>query len=223
MVLVGPPGAGKTTVGRALARRMGLPFTDIDAIIVERAGKSIADLFTDDGEDVFRDLERTVVAEALEATEGVLALGGGSVLAAETRERLRGHRVVYLTVGLADGIRRTGMSGVRPLLAGVNPRATFRALLDARAPLYREVAAYEIDTSRLSAGQVVRAVLVALGEPSGPEDQDDQDDVLDDATLHDEPLLPSPTFGRPPSDHDNNGDYHSDHDNSDTGDTASAK
>jgi shikimate kinase len=195
VVLVGPPGAGKTTVGRALAQRMGLAFTDIDALIVERAGKSIADMFTDDGEDVFRALERAVVAEALASTEGVLALGGGSVLAAVTRERLRGHRVVHLSVGLADGIRRTGMSGARPLLAGVNPRATFKALLDARAPLYREVATYEIDTSKRSANQVVRAVLVVIGEPSV--DSADPADLLDEPTPHDEPLLPSPTFGPP--------------------------
>jgi shikimate kinase len=221
VVLVGPPGSGKTTVGRVLARRMGLPFTDIDALIVERAGKSIADMFTEDGEDVFRVLERTVVAEALASTDGVLALGGGSVLAAVTRERLRGHRVVHLTVGLADGIRRTGMSGARPLLAGVNPRATFKALLDARAPLYREVAAYEIDTSRRSPNQVVHAVLVALGDPSF--DPSDVDDSLAEGTPHDEPLLPSPTFG-PPHSGPRTDDIHSaiDRDNSDTDDTAVA-
>ena len=198
MVLVGPPGAGKTTVGRALARRMGLAFTDVDAVIVERAGKPIADMFTEDGEDAFRALERAVVAEALASTDGVLALGGGSVLAAVTRERLRGHRVVHLTVGLADGIRRTGMSGARPLLAGVNPRATFKALLDARAPLYREVATFEVDTSRRSAGQVVRAVLTAIGEQIvADEDTAAPADHLDAPPPNDGPLLPSPTFGRP--------------------------
>ena len=192
MVLVGPPGAGKTTVGRLLARRLGLGFTDVDALIVERAGKPIADMFTEDGEDAFRALERAVVAEALTATDGVLALGGGSVLAAVTRERLRGHRVVHLKVGLADGIRRTGMSTARPLLAGVNPRATFKALLDARAPLYREVATVEIETSKQSPSQVVHKLLEALGE----------DPVADPppepaAAPGDEPLLPNPTFGRP--------------------------
>lgn len=192
MVLVGPPGAGKTTVGRVLARRMGLGFTDVDALIVERAGKPIAAMFTEDGEDAFRALERAVVAEALTSTEGVLALGGGSVLAAVTRERLRGHRVVHLKVGLADGIRRTGMSTARPLLAGVNPRATFKALLDARAPLYREVATVEVETSRRSPNQVVRAVLEALGEQplTGPAAEPAADPP-------DDPLLPDPTFGRP--------------------------
>ena len=193
VVLVGPPGAGKTTVGRVLARRLDLSFTDVDTLIVEQAGKSIADMFTEDGEDAFRALERSVVAEALISTDGVLALGGGSVLAAITRERLRGHRVVHLKVGLANGIRRTGMSTARPLLAGVNPRATFKALLDARAPLYREVATIEIDTDRRSPNQVARAVLEALGE--GAETQEEPGDACDRNATPDEPLLPNPTFG----------------------------
>jgi shikimate kinase len=195
LVLVGPPGSGKTTVGRVLARRLDVGFTDADAVIVERIGKPIADMFLQDGEDAFRLLEREVVAEALTSTDGVLALGGGSVLAAETRERLRSHRVVHLTVGLADGLRRTGMSTARPLLAGVNPRATFKALLDARAPLYREVATVEVDTVRRSANQVARAVLEAIGEvPVGtPEDPVDPADPLDTPTPHAAASLPDPT------------------------------
>ncbi|MCX6467624.1 MAG: shikimate kinase [Pseudonocardiales bacterium] len=198
IVLVGPPGAGKTTVGRVLARRLGTGFTDVDALIVERAGKSISDMFLQDGEDAFRALERTVVAEALESVDGVLALGGGSVLAEQTRERLRGHTVVHLTVGLADGLRRTGMSTARPLLAGVNPRSTFKALLDARAPLYREVATAEVDTVRRNAGQVARAVLAALG--MAPVDAVDA--VVEEEETPAEPAvegapLPDPTFGAP--------------------------
>ena len=188
LVLVGPPGAGKTTVGRVLARRIGATFTDVDALIVERAGKPIAAMFTEDGEDAFRALEREVVAEALGTTDGVLALGGGSVLAASTRERLRGHRVVLLWVGLADGLRRTGMSTARPLLAGVNPRATFKALLDARAPLYREVATVEVDTSRRSANQVARAVLIAAAQA--------HPGVLDDAVVR-AAQEPTPPHGTP--------------------------
>jgi len=174
VVLVGPPGAGKTTVGRVLARRLGVGFTDVDAVIVERIGKPIADMFLDEGEQAFRELERAVVAESLSDVDGVLALGGGSVLDERTRLLLRGHRVVHLTVGLADGLRRTGMSTARPLLAGVNPRAAFRTLLEARAPLYREVAEFEVDTTRRSTNQVARAVLEAIGEspvgPASPED-----------------------------------------------------
>lgn len=194
LVLVGPPGAGKTTVGKVLARRLGVGFTDVDALIVARAGKPISDVFLHDGEDAFRAMEREVVAEALRGVDGVLALGGGSVLAAETRAALRGHRVVLLNVGLADGLRRTGMSTARPLLAGVNPRATFKALLDARAPLYREVATVEVDTGRRSANQVARAVLVALGEipADNPETPADPDNPLDVPTPHQSTLLPNP-------------------------------
>lgn len=194
LVLVGPPGAGKSTVGVVLARRLGVAFTDVDDLIVERAGKSIADMFLEDGEEAFRALESEVVAQALQSVEGVLALGGGSVLAAGTRERLRGHRVVSLLVGLADGIRRTGMSTARPLLAGVNPRATFKALLDARMPLYREVATVEIDTNGRSANQVARAALVALGElpADTPEEAIDPDDPLDRPTPRESTLLPDP-------------------------------
>ena len=199
VVLVGPPGAGKTTVGRVLARRLDVQFTDVDALIVKRAGKSISDMFLQDGEDAFRALERQVVAEALVDTDGVLALGGGSVLAAQTRERLRGHRVVHLKVGVTDGLRRTGMSTARPLLAGVNPRATFKALLEARAPLYREVASVEVDTDRRSANQVVRAVLEAIGwqVESPPVDPADPLDRLTPRDPRRTASLPDPTVGRP--------------------------
>lgn len=193
VVLVGPPGAGKTTVGEVLARRLAVGFTDVDVLIQERAGKSISDIFLEDGEPAFRALEREVVAEALVATDGVLALGGGSILAPETRERLRGHRVVYLTVGVADGLRRTGMSTARPLLAGVNPRATFRALLDARTPLYREVATIEIDTVRRSSTQVARAVLESLGADAALTDMDEVEP--DEPAEPDEPEEPQAPTG----------------------------
>jgi shikimate kinase len=202
LVLVGPPGAGKTTVGRVLARRLGVGFTDVDALVVERAGKSISDIFLQDGEPAFRELEREVVAQALDSVDGVLALGGGSVLAAETRERLRGHVIVHLSVGMTDGLRRTGMSTARPLLAGVNPRATFKALLDARAPLYREVATVEVDTNRRTTGQVVRAVLAALDLPGGadPADSGDDEGAGTEGAAPPPPgaPLPDPTFGPRP-------------------------
>lgn len=138
-VLVGPPGSGKTTTGRLLARRLGVGFRDTDADIEARAGKPIPDIFFDDGEEHFRRLEREAVARALAEFDGVLALGGGAVLADTTRAALGGHPVVFLSVELPDAIRRVGLGAGRPLLA-VNPRATLRHLLEQRLPLYREVA-----------------------------------------------------------------------------------
>lgn len=167
MVLVGPPGAGKSTVGRLLSDRLGVDFTDIDDLIVARAGRSISDIFITDGEPAFRDLEEAEVAHALARRNGVLALGGGAVLSGQTRARLRGRCVVFLSVGMAEGVRRTGLSTARPLLAGVNPRATFAALLDARLPLYREVAVVEVPTDGRKPAQVVEDVLTATGAVGG--------------------------------------------------------
>src|SRR5262249_38153993 len=135
LILVGPPGSGKTTVGQALADALGVGFRDTDADIEAKAGKEIGAIFTEDGEPVFRAEEERAVGVAIEEHRGVLALGGGAVLSASTRDRLAGHPVVFLNVGLTEGIRRTGLSTARPLLAGVNPRATFKELLDARLPL----------------------------------------------------------------------------------------
>lgn len=168
VVLVGPPGAGKSTVGALLAQRLGVALRDTDADVEAAAGKPVGEIFTEDGEPVFRELECTAVLAGLAGHDGVLALGGGAVLADRTRAALHGHRVVYLAVGMAEGVRRTGMSGTRPLLAGVNPRATFKALLDARLPLYREVATVEVVTDTLPAEDVADAVLAALARTPEP-------------------------------------------------------
>lgn len=162
VVLVGPPGAGKSTVGRLLAKRIGVGFTDVDELIVARTGRSISDIFTADGEPVFRELEEAEVAAALAERGGVLALGGGAVLSVRTRTALREHQVVFLSVGMAEGVRRTGLSTARPLLAGMNPRATFAALLKDRLPLYREVATVEVATDGRPPEDVAQVVLTAV-------------------------------------------------------------
>ncbi|WET82123.1 shikimate kinase [Amycolatopsis sp. QT-25] len=165
-VIIGPPGSGKSTVGPALAARLGLAFRDTDDDIVASAGKPITDIFAEEGEPAFRVLEEEMVAQALAEHDGVLSLGGGAPITPGTRERLAGHTVVFLNVGMAAGVQRAGLSTARPLLAGVNPRATYKTLLDARLPVYREVATIEIDTDRLTADEVVEAAVIGLTEIS---------------------------------------------------------
>jgi shikimate kinase len=160
-VIVGPPGAGKTTVGQLVADALGTTFRDSDSDIEAVAGKPIPDIFVDDGEEHFRALERAAVARALAGFDGVLALGGGAVLSEETRALLREHRVVYLSVELADAASRVGLGAGRPLLA-VNPRATMKYLLDQRRPLYEEVATVTVKTDGIPAEEVAETVLGAL-------------------------------------------------------------
>jgi shikimate kinase len=147
LVIVGPPGAGKTTIGRAVADRLGVDFRDTDVDIENEVGKPISEIFIDEGEDHFRALERAAIVEALDRHDGVLALGGGAVLDPDTRKALAEQTVVYLSVDVPDAVRRIGLNRDRPLLIG-NPRAQLRALLDARRPLYEEVATYVVDGSK---------------------------------------------------------------------------
>jgi shikimate kinase len=160
LVLVGAPGAGKTTVGRLAAERLGVSFRDTDDDVEATAGKSIPELFFDDGEPAFRELERAAVETALKEHDGVLSLGGGAVLDASTREHLKPHNVAFLSVGLADATKRIGMSAARPVLA-LNPRAQLQQLLAERLPLYREVASIEIATDGKTPEQVLEELLLS--------------------------------------------------------------
>ena len=144
-VLVGPPGAGKTTVGRAVSVLLGLPFSDTDEMIEATAGKPIADIFIDDGEPAFRAMEAAAVTSALGSSAGVVAVGGGAILDAGTRAALAGHTVVFLSVELPDAVKRVGLAMGRPMLS-VNPRATLKYLLEQRRPLYAAVATHTIAT-----------------------------------------------------------------------------
>lgn len=166
IVLVGAPGSGKSTVGAILAERLEAPFLDVDSLIVERVGKPVAEIFTDDGEAVFRALEEQVTAEMLDRP-GVLALGGGAVLSSRTRGALRGRRVVWLRVGLPAAVRRIGLDTARPLLLG-NVRGRLLALLNERAPLYAEVATEVVDTDERSPAEVAEQIVGAGRSGASP-------------------------------------------------------
>ena len=157
VVLVGPPGSGKTTVGGLLAHRLGVDFRDTDSDIEALAGKLISDIFVDDGEERFRKLECDAVAAALRDHDGVLAVGGGAVLSDQTRCLLTSAQVVFLDVGLAQAASRVGLGTSRPLLLG-NVRAQLKRLLDERRPLYREVADSVVGTDGLDPTQVTELV-----------------------------------------------------------------
>lgn len=166
LVLVGPPGAGKSAVGRLVADRLGLPFRDTDEDVEALAGRSVSDIFIEDGESTFRDLERRAVVTALGEHDGVLALGGGAILDDRTRAALRGLAVVFLDVGLTDAAKRVGLDQSRPLLLG-RPRAQWQHLMTARRPLYEEVATRTVLTDGRSP-QDVADEIVAGPEEAAP-------------------------------------------------------
>uniref|UniRef100_UPI00057797F2 shikimate kinase n=1 Tax=Mycobacterium avium TaxID=1764 RepID=UPI00057797F2 len=139
-VLIGLPGSGKSTIGRRLAKALGVGFLDTDAAIEQRTGRPIAEIFATDGEREFRRIEEEVVRAALTEHDGVLSLGGGAVTSPGVREALAGHTVVYLEISATEGVRRTGGNTVRPLLAGPDRAEKYRALLAERSPLYRRAA-----------------------------------------------------------------------------------
>jgi shikimate kinase len=169
VVLVGPMGAGKSTVGQLLAERWNMAFRDTDDDVELAEGRPISDIFVDSGEEHFRELERSAVVRALAEPGGVLAVGGGAVMAAETRSALAGHQVVFLRVGLTDAAERVGLGVSRPLLLG-NVRGTLKALLDERTPVYESVALGAVDTDGRTPARVADLVEALLEGPSGDVD-----------------------------------------------------
>jgi shikimate kinase len=160
-ILIGPPGSGKTTIGTALAERLGADFRDTDTDVEATAGKPVSEIFIDDGESRFRELESTAVRAALAEHDGVLAVGGGAVLAQDTQELLGGHTVVYLQVGLSDAVKRVGLAAARPLLV-LNPRSRLRELMAERAPIYERLATVTIATDGRDPGDIVEEIVKAL-------------------------------------------------------------
>ena len=164
-VLVGLPGSGKSTIGRRLAKALGVGMLDTDAAIEEQTGRRIPDIFAADGEKEFRRIEEGVIRSALAEHDGVLSLGGGAVTTPGVRAALAGHTIVYLEISAAEGIRRTGGNTVRPLLAGPDRAEKFRALMAQRVPLYRQVATVRVNTNRRNPGAVVRHIVCRLEDP----------------------------------------------------------
>jgi shikimate kinase len=177
VVLIGPPGAGKTSTAEALGRLLHLPVRDTDRDVELRAGATVSEIFVDHGETRFRELEREAVVDALAEHDGVLALGGGAVLDPRTEADLDGHPVVFLDVSITHAARRIGLNRDRPLLIG-NPRAQWLRLMQARRPLYERLATVTVSTDDRTPGEVAERISSALdasshtdsrnGEPAPP-------------------------------------------------------
>jgi shikimate kinase len=156
-ILIGIPGAGKSTIGKHLARILETEFRDTDTDVEIAAGMSISDIFIQLGEPAFRELEREAVLRALKEHNGVLALGGGAVLDSVSRAALKDQTIVWLDVSLADAAHRVGLNTSRPLLLG-NVRSTLKNLMDQRADLYAEVATHKVETSGLTPSSVAKVI-----------------------------------------------------------------
>lgn len=166
-VIVGPMGAGKSTVGALLADALGVVARDTDADVERIEGRSISDIFVDSGEQHFRVLEKAAVADALASHDGILSLGGGAVLDPDTQALLADHRVVFLRVGLSEAVKRVGLGTGRPLLLG-NVRARIKAVLDERAPVYESLADITVDTDGRTPAEIADEVRAALEQVARP-------------------------------------------------------
>nr|WP_211310198.1 shikimate kinase [Branchiibius hedensis] len=164
-VLIGPPGAGKSTVAAAIAEQTGWTHIDTDTLIVAQEGLPISDIFVEQGEAAFRRIEAGVVRDALTAHDGVLSLGGGAPMHPDTAALLDGHVVIFLDVDVSEAARRVGLNTARPLLA-INPRAQLNALLKQRRPRYEELATFTIDTSGREPQEIAAEILTRLEDRS---------------------------------------------------------
>ena len=168
VILFGPPGAGKSTVGRALAKLVGSAFSDTDHLIEDRAGKKISEIFLEDGEATFRSMEAEIVTESLAVDFGILALGGGSVMNPLVEEKIAEHSAlkVFLDVGISQAAPRIGFNQDRPMLL-VNPRQTWIALMKDRRPVYERLADITVVTDSKKAGEVAAEIFSEIEVRNG--------------------------------------------------------
>jgi shikimate kinase len=162
IILIGPMGSGKSTVGVSLAAHLGLPARDTDLMIVEQTGRQISDIFIEDGEDEFRVLEKIILRSALLEDGAVLSLGGGACLSLDAQSALRasGSFIVYLKISLAQVASRVGFNRDRPLLIG-SPRAQWQSLMNERAPIYESIASYTVDVDGKSIEEITQEISIA--------------------------------------------------------------
>jgi len=163
VILIGPMGSGKTTIGQLVASKLGIAFRDTDHVIEGRAGKSVSDIFLEDGEDEFRILEKKVLRDELLSDDTVLALGGGAPISVDAQSALRAiaSPVIYLDISLATVAPRIGFNRDRPLLLH-NPRGQWQTLMEARRPIYESIADSVIDVNEKSESEIVTLVLEVL-------------------------------------------------------------
>lgn len=163
-VLIGPPGAGKSSVGRQLAKILTCEILDTDLEIERQSGKKISAIFTDDGEAVFRALEKSVVLDALQNAKGVVALGGGSILDSDVADYLSKSSipVAYLEVSISQAAPRVGFNKERPLLT-INPRQQWMALMEKRRPIYESLATFKIATDNRKPAEVAQEIATSIG------------------------------------------------------------
>jgi len=162
-ILIGPPGAGKSTVGPVLAGLLGVDFAETDDLVASMAGKPVGDIFIEDGEEAFRDLESAAVSQAVETSRGVVALGGGAVLGRAAARLLAGQRVIYLETGFAAVARRSGLDGPHPPIPG-NPRGRLRQLLEERRGVYQELAWLTVRTDDREPQQIAEEIAAAVAD-----------------------------------------------------------
>jgi len=163
VILIGPMGSGKTTVGKLVAEKLQIPFRDTDQVIEETTGKSVSDIFLEDGEDEFRAIEKKVLKDELLADGAVLALGGGAPISIDAQSALRAiaSPVIYLDISLAAVAPRIGFNRDRPLLLH-NPRGQWQTLMEARRPIYESIADLVIDVNDKTEAEIVSLVLEVL-------------------------------------------------------------